>query len=516
MGAAALPRGRRDGRLDRGRAVRVRLRADPDARRTGCPTTGSSGSSGWRSSRAGCGAATCSATRSSCGGCSRSGGAGAEPAAGHRARPPPPPPCSRFCSPPPPGCPHGPGRRHPRHRAGRRCGRRSPTVLPVRRLRLRRDAAAPPGARARSTSSSGRSATGACVAALTLTVPRLRLRARSSSRSRSRSRPGSRCRWSRCGAPRWKAAAGPAGGVAALRRRAARRSRAAPVLRGRLSDGHRRRLRRVPRRRGRRVPPAQPPDRGQRRTRRSTRCRRSGAPSSRSTTSLGADGDAVGARALRGARARSRRSCSRSLRSGCSCSRAALLGADRALRACSRWRSPASTRWCSRPCCTPTSTRPGATSRSCSRCRSRGGPCATAIEAPSRCLALFMLLGALAYPLALPIPALALIVFFALDLRERRRRGDRPACRAAAALWRGGRGLAGWCRLAVAARDPGAASADKAWDAARLLLDPNSSLRGWAGDILQFIPAHEFFGLADGHAVVARRRGHGRCSPSGS
>ena len=111
-------------------------------------------------------------------------------------------------------------------------------------------------------------------------------------------------------------------------------------------------------------------------------------------------------------------------------------------------------------------------------------------------LALFMLIGALAYPLALPIPALALVVFFALDLRERRRRGAPTGVPSAAALWRGGRGLIWMLPLAVALAIPVAASLDKAWDAARLLVDPNKSLRGWAGDLLAFIPAHEFFGLA--------------------
>jgi len=113
-------------------------------------------------------------------------------------------------------------------------------------------------------------------------------------------------------------------------------------------------------------------------------------------------------------------------------------------------------------------------------------------------LALFMLVGGLAYPLALPIPGLALIVFFALDLRERRQRGDPTGLPSAAGLWRGGRGLVWMLPLAAALAIPVAAGLDKAWDATRLLLDPNESLRGWAGDLLAFIPAHEFFGLATG------------------
>ena len=112
-------------------------------------------------------------------------------------------------------------------------------------------------------------------------------------------------------------------------------------------------------------------------------------------------------------------------------------------------------------------------------------------------LVLFMVLGALAYPLALPIPGLAVIVFFLLDLRDRRRRGVPTGLPDAATLWRGGRGLAWMVPVVVLLAIPAAASADKAWEAARLLLDPNSSLKGWAGDIFGFIPAHQFFGLPE-------------------
>ena len=113
-------------------------------------------------------------------------------------------------------------------------------------------------------------------------------------------------------------------------------------------------------------------------------------------------------------------------------------------------------------------------------------------------LALFMLVGALAYPLALPIPGLALVVFLAVDLRERRRRGDPTGLPRPAALWRRGRGLVWMLPLAAALAIPVAEGAGKAWDATRLLLDPNESLKGWGGDLFDFIPAYQFFGLADG------------------
>jgi hypothetical protein len=110
-------------------------------------------------------------------------------------------------------------------------------------------------------------------------------------------------------------------------------------------------------------------------------------------------------------------------------------------------------------------------------------------------LVLFIALGAFAYPLALPIPALAVGVFFVVDLRERRRRGAPSGLPDPARLWRGGRGLAWMLPVAILLAIPAAASADKAWDAAQLLLDPNSSLENWAGDLFYFIPTHEFFGL---------------------
>ena len=69
VGGRQLRAHRRLRGLDRGRAVRLRGRAACRARRTGWPTTASSGSSGWRSSRGGCGGATCSATPPSCTGC---------------------------------------------------------------------------------------------------------------------------------------------------------------------------------------------------------------------------------------------------------------------------------------------------------------------------------------------------------------------------------------------------------------------------------------------------------------
>jgi hypothetical protein len=111
---------------------------------------------------------------------------------------------------------------------------------------------------------------------------------------------------------------------------------------------------------------------------------------------------------------------------------------------------------------------------------------------------LFMLVCAFAYPLALPIPGLAVAIFFALDARERKRRGEPTGLPSVRPLWRGGRGLVWMLPVALLLAIPAGAAAQKAWDAAELLVDPNSSLEAWAGDLLGFIPAYKFFGLATG------------------
>ena len=110
-------------------------------------------------------------------------------------------------------------------------------------------------------------------------------------------------------------------------------------------------------------------------------------------------------------------------------------------------------------------------------------------------LGLFLLVGAFAYPLALPMPALALAVFLLLDARERRRRGEPTGIPSPKRLWRGPVSLLWIVPLALVLALPALAAVDKMWDAATLLLDPNSSLEAWGGDMRDFIPAYHFFAL---------------------
>ena len=103
-------------------------------------------------------------------------------------------------------------------------------------------------------------------------------------------------------------------------------------------------------------------------------------------------------------------------------------------------------------------------------------------------LLLFLALGAFAYPLALPIPLLAIAGFAAVSLRER---GGKvaipPALRERRTLlWAVPLGLL----LAV----PVLGVFEKSVTAARVVL-PGESLRYWGGDVFGFFPAHQFFAL---------------------
>src|SRR3712207_9277739 len=66
--------------------------------------------------------------------------------------------------------------------------------------------------------------------------------------------------------------------------------------------------------------------------------------------------------------------------------------------------------------------------------------------------------------------------------------------------------------LALVLLFPALAAIEKMVDAAVLLLDPNSSLEAWGGDMRSFIPGYHFFALPDlplwWLAVIARSEEH--------
>jgi hypothetical protein len=122
------------------------------------------------------------------------------------------------------------------------------------------------------------------------------------------------------------------------------------------------------------------------------------------------------------------------------------------------------------------------------RQRSRGG---------LALLALFLALGAFAYPLALPIPLTFLLFAWWVDRRARRRAGERipPWWRSAwRRVYRGRRSLLWLVPLALALLIPIGGVIEKSLTALRVM-DPNTSLLAWGGDLQASIPGEQYFGL---------------------
>ena len=101
-------------------------------------------------------------------------------------------------------------------------------------------------------------------------------------------------------------------------------------------------------------------------------------------------------------------------------------------------------------------------------------------------LLLFLMVGAFAYPLALPIPLLALGV---LLWPERHR------LLAARRLWNGRRSLLWMLPLALVLAVPARGVVEKMAAAVGVVADPTASLGTWGGDLVRFIPEHQFVGL---------------------
>jgi hypothetical protein len=143
------------------------------------------------------------------------------------------------------------------------------------------------------------------------------------------------------------------------------------------------------------------------------------------------------------------------------------------------------------------------------RHRSRGG---------LALLALFLLVGAFAYPLALPIPLTFLLFAWWLDRRARRRAGEAipaggPPARHPASPDRAAPASSGWWKalwrrlyrrprsllwivpLAVVLLIPIGGVLEKSITAYRVI-DPNASLQAWGGDLSGSFPGEEYFGLS--------------------
>jgi hypothetical protein len=107
-------------------------------------------------------------------------------------------------------------------------------------------------------------------------------------------------------------------------------------------------------------------------------------------------------------------------------------------------------------------------------------------------LAIFLLVLALAYPLALPIAAMPLPVFLWRERRKRIAEG-RPVPR----LYRGPRSLLWLVPAGVVLLVPLIGVIEKLRSAAVIVLDLDHPLIGWAGDLPAFIPLAHFFNLPD-------------------
>jgi hypothetical protein len=113
-------------------------------------------------------------------------------------------------------------------------------------------------------------------------------------------------------------------------------------------------------------------------------------------------------------------------------------------------------------------------------------------------LALFLLIGAFAYPLALPIPLAFLLVAWWLDRRRRRRGGESipPWWKAWwQRVYRGWRSLIWMVPLAIVLLIPIGGVLEKSLTAYRVI-DPNASLQAWGGDLFASFPGEEYFGLS--------------------
>jgi hypothetical protein len=126
------------------------------------------------------------------------------------------------------------------------------------------------------------------------------------------------------------------------------------------------------------------------------------------------------------------------------------------------------------------------------------------LSTPSRSaaalLALFLVLGLLAYPLMVPFPAAFLIVYAWLTYRRRRAEGRSPEWISALGLPRMKRRAWMWIPAAAIAVPVvvvlGRGFLEKTSEAAAVLL-PGSNLSGWHGQALPFLPWPRFFGMPE-------------------
>jgi hypothetical protein len=120
-------------------------------------------------------------------------------------------------------------------------------------------------------------------------------------------------------------------------------------------------------------------------------------------------------------------------------------------------------------------------------------------------LVLFLAIGAFAYPLELPIPIFALLVFDWQSRRERRRRGEDVPKRTALVrrlIGRiGGRSRVAVPVIAVLLAVPVLGVAEKLSTGFAVIINPNVSLYPWAGDVGAYFPTNQFLSIGSAGLV---------------
>ncbi|HEX3872698.1 MAG TPA: hypothetical protein VHW26_01035 [Solirubrobacteraceae bacterium] len=122
-------------------------------------------------------------------------------------------------------------------------------------------------------------------------------------------------------------------------------------------------------------------------------------------------------------------------------------------------------------------------------------------------LALFLAIGAFAYPLELPIPLCGLIVFNWRSRRARRRAGEdvpklRPALTARVRSRLGGRGRVAVPVIAVLLAVPVLGVAEKLSTGFAVIVNPNVSLYPWAGDVGAYFPTNQFLSIGSANLLL--------------
>ena len=121
---------------------------------------------------------------------------------------------------------------------------------------------------------------------------------------------------------------------------------------------------------------------------------------------------------------------------------------------------------------------------------------------PAALLGLFLVTGAFAYPLALPIPVVGLVAFYLLSRWSRRRAGeDVPGLLAQIPLPTGRRARIVTIVIGLLLAVPVVGALEKLISGSLVILNPFASLTSWGGDVTTYIPRREFLSIGSDQAM---------------